>query len=85
LPLLLCIGGNFEFVGVLAKSEFHIPIGICVFFYLSDATQLLAVMWLLQYAVIVLQVYLADSCLYYCDAADQSVEEMSEAKFTQKW
>jgi len=41
------------FVGVVAESEFHIPIGICVFFYLSSDAQFPCS----DVAVIILQVY----------------------------
>ena len=41
------------FVGVVAESEFHIPVGICVFFYLSSVAQFPCS----DVAVIILQVY----------------------------
>lgn len=55
LPLSLSTGGNarFVFVDVVAESEFHIPIGICVFFYLSIDAQFPCS----DVAVIILQVY----------------------------
>lgn len=72
-------------MGVVAESEFHIPIGICVFFYLSNAAQFPC----RNVAVTILQVYFSkELCLYYCDddgggggaaAANANVKELSQS------